>query len=88
MKDVLPALKTQRILVDKLFQHFLLLLRRFKGCPVIAVAAKPGGPEAPDTEEAQGISDLIEVSKWALCSQQHIKNRDRFKWRSRGCTSL
>lgn len=67
----------------KCAQTFLLLLRRFKGCPVIAVAAKPGGPEAPDTEEAQGISDLIEVSKWALCSQQHIKNRDRFKWRSK-----
>lgn len=38
------------------------LLYRFKGCPVIAVAAKPGGPEAPDTEEAQGITELIEVS--------------------------
>lgn len=37
------------------------LLARFKGCPVIAVAAKPGGPEAPDTEEPQGVPELIEV---------------------------
>lgn len=28
---------------------------------MIAVAAKPGGPEAPDTEEPQGVSELIEV---------------------------
>lgn len=34
---------------------------RFKDCPVIAVAAKPGGPEAPDTEEPQGVPELIEV---------------------------
>lgn len=38
------------------------LLHRFKGCPIIAVAAKPGGPEAPETEEAQGITELINVS--------------------------
>jgi len=40
--------------------YFLLV--RFKGCPVIAVAAKPGGPEAPDTVEPQGITELIDVS--------------------------
>lgn len=34
---------------------------RFKDCPVIAVAAKPGGPEAPDSEEPQGVPELIEV---------------------------
>lgn len=28
---------------------------------MIAVAAKPGGPEAPDITEAQGITELIEV---------------------------
>lgn len=38
------------------------LLARFKDCPVIAVAAKPGGPEAPDTEEPQGVPELIEVA--------------------------
>lgn len=36
-------------------------LSRFRACPVIAVAAKPGGPEAPETAEAQGITELIEV---------------------------
>lgn len=34
---------------------------RFKDCPVIAVAAKPGGPEAADTEEPLGVPELIEV---------------------------
>lgn len=36
-------------------------LARFKDCPVISVAAKPGGPDAPDTEEPQGVPTLIEV---------------------------
>lgn len=40
---------------------FTSRLSRFRNCPVIAVAAKPGGPEAPDTAEAQGITELIEV---------------------------
>lgn len=39
-----------------------LFFVRFKGCPIIAVAAKPGGPEASETEEAQGITELIEVA--------------------------
>lgn len=30
---------------------------------MIAVAAKPGGPEAPDTEEPQGVPQLIEVKE-------------------------
>ena len=35
---------------------------RFAGAPIIAVAAKPGGPDAPDTESAAlGIDKLIEV---------------------------
>lgn len=34
---------------------------RFSGCPIVAVAAKPGGPEAPESENPQGISELIEV---------------------------
>lgn len=41
--------------------QLLFLLARFKECPVIAVAAKPGGPEAPDTEEPYGVPELIEV---------------------------
>lgn len=34
---------------------------RFRGAPIIPVAARPGGPEAPETETPQGISELIEV---------------------------
>lgn len=34
---------------------------RFKECPVIAVAAKPGGPDAPEAEEPHGVQELIEV---------------------------
>ncbi|XP_070277688.1 selenocysteine-specific elongation factor isoform X2 [Myotis yumanensis] len=36
---------------------------KFRGAPIIPVAAKPGGPEAPETEAPQGISELIEVVK-------------------------
>lgn len=35
---------------------------RFAGCPVVAVAAKPGGPEAPPTECALGVDELITVN--------------------------
>lgn len=36
---------------------------RFAGAPIIAVAAKPGGPDAPDTDSAAalGIDKLIEM---------------------------
>lgn len=34
---------------------------RFSGCPIVAVAAKPGGPEAPESENPVGVSELIEV---------------------------
>lgn len=33
------------------------------------MAAKPGGPEAPDTAEAQGITELIEVSAFGTACQ-------------------
>nr|XP_014985582.2 selenocysteine-specific elongation factor isoform X2 [Macaca mulatta] len=36
---------------------------KFRGAPIIPVAAKPGGPEAPETEAPQGIPELIEVVK-------------------------
>lgn len=39
----------------------VFLVLRFKACPVIAVAAKPGGPDAPDTQKPQGVPQLIEV---------------------------
>jgi selenocysteine-specific elongation factor len=35
---------------------------RFAGAPIVAVAAKPGGPDAPDAEGAAlGVDKLIEV---------------------------
>lgn len=42
---------------------------RFSGCPIVAVAAKPGGPEAPESENPLGISELIEV-----LAEEHINN--------------
>ncbi|KAM4022709.1 selenocysteine-specific elongation factor [Anomaloglossus baeobatrachus] len=45
---------------------------KFHGCPIISVAAKPGGPEAPESETAQGISELIELLK----SQAYLPRRD------------
>lgn len=39
----------------------LFFCSRFQGAPIIPVAAKPGGPEASETEAPQGISELIEV---------------------------
>lgn len=47
------------------------LLARFKECPVIAVAAKPGGPEAPDTEYPRGVAELIEVKSRNTLSHLH-----------------
>ncbi|XP_071984318.1 selenocysteine-specific elongation factor isoform X2 [Engystomops pustulosus] len=45
---------------------------KFHGCPIISVAAKPGGPEAPESESAQGISELIELLKY----QAYLPRRD------------
>lgn len=39
---------------------------------MIAVAAKPGGPEAPETEEPQGVPELIELLK----KQTYVPKRD------------
>ncbi|XP_047440036.1 selenocysteine-specific elongation factor isoform X2 [Mugil cephalus] len=62
--DLLPPNKRQSA-IEKMTKrlHKTLETTRFKDCPVIAVAAKPGGPEAPDTEEPQGVSQLIELLK-------------------------
>ncbi|MEQ2165253.1 hypothetical protein GOODEAATRI_014981, partial [Goodea atripinnis] len=62
--DLLPPNKRQSA-IEKMIKrlHKTLESSRFKECPVIAVAAKPGGPEAPETEEPQGVPELIEV-KW------------------------
>ncbi|TVK90555.1 Selenocysteine-specific elongation factor [Bagarius yarrelli] len=63
--DLLPTDKRQSAIekMTKRLHKTLENTRRFRGCPVIAVAAKPGGPEAPDTIEAQGITEVIEVTR-------------------------
>ncbi|XP_061147641.1 selenocysteine-specific elongation factor [Syngnathus typhle] len=62
--DLLPANKRQSA-IEKMTKrlHKTLENTSFKDCPVIAVAAKPGGPEGGDTEEPQGVSELIELLK-------------------------
>ncbi|XP_072539193.1 selenocysteine-specific elongation factor [Salminus brasiliensis] len=71
--DLLPSDKKQSA-IDKMTKrmHKTLENTRFKGCPVIAVAAKPGGPDAPDTEEGHGITALIELLK----AQAFLPHRD------------
>lgn len=71
--DLLPADKRQAA-IEKMTKrlHKTLENTRFKECPVIAVAAKPGGPEAPDTEEPHGVPELIEVLK----KQTYLPQRD------------
>lgn len=71
--DLLPSNKRQSA-IEKMTKrlHKTLESTRFKDCPVIAVAAKPGGPEAPDTEEPQGVPQLIELLK----KQTYLPKRD------------
>ncbi|MBN3326451.1 SELB factor, partial [Atractosteus spatula] len=71
--DLLPAAKRQAT-IDKMTKRMLKTLEntRFQGCPVIAVAAKPGGPEAPETELPQGVPELIELLK----AQAYLPHRD------------
>lgn len=71
--DLLPENKRQSA-VEKMTKrlHKTLENTRFKDCPVIAVAAKPGGPEAADTEEPQGVPELIQLLK----AQTFLPQRD------------
>ncbi|KAK2862194.1 hypothetical protein Q5P01_001727 [Channa striata] len=71
--DLLPPNKRQNA-IEKMTKkmHKTLESTRFKECPVIAVAAKPGGPEAPDTEEPQGVPELIQLLK----KQSYFPQRD------------
>ncbi|KAM9859147.1 selenocysteine-specific elongation factor isoform 1-T2 [Aulostomus maculatus] len=71
--DLLPANKRQSA-IEKMTKrlHKTLENTRFKECPVISVAAKPGGPEAPDSEEPQGVPELIELLK----KQTYLPQRD------------
>lgn len=71
--DLLPESKRQSA-VEKMTKrlHKTLENTRFKDCPVIAVAAKPGGPEASDSDDPQGVPELIELLK----KQTYLPQRD------------
>lgn len=71
--DLLAEGKRQAA-IDKMTKKMQKTLEntKFQGAPIIAVAAKPGGPDAPETEAPQGISELIEL----LTSQISIPTRD------------
>ncbi|XP_078399242.1 selenocysteine-specific elongation factor isoform X1 [Cetorhinus maximus] len=72
--DLLPEAKKQAA-IDRMTKKMQKTLEntRFNGCPIIPVAAKPGGPDAPETETPQGISELIEVSRKVKSMQMFHK---------------
>ncbi|KAL5479988.1 hypothetical protein EMCRGX_G023601 [Ephydatia muelleri] len=41
--------------------HLTLEATKFAGAPVVAVAAKPGGPDAPESEQSIDLHALVEV---------------------------
>lgn len=49
--------------ISKITKKLLLTLEatKFAGAPVVAVAAKPGGPDAPETEQAIDLHILVET---------------------------
>ncbi|NXW01146.1 SELB factor, partial [Fregetta grallaria] len=59
--DLLPEGKRQSA-IEKMTKKMQKTLEntKFCGCPIVAVAAKPGGPEAPESENPLGVSELIE----------------------------
>ncbi|XP_057562260.1 selenocysteine-specific elongation factor isoform X1 [Hippopotamus amphibius kiboko] len=71
--DLLPEGKRQAA-IEKMTKKMQKTLEstKFRGAPIIPVAARPGGPDAPETEAPQGIPELIEV----LTSQISIPMRD------------
>ncbi|XP_075406242.1 selenocysteine-specific elongation factor isoform X2 [Tenrec ecaudatus] len=71
--DLLAEGKRQAA-IDKMTKKMQKTLEKtkFRGAPIVPVAAKPGGPDAPETEAPQGISELIELLK----SQIPIPMRD------------
>ncbi|KAH1167567.1 selenocysteine-specific elongation factor isoform X1 [Mauremys mutica] len=71
--DLLPEGKRQAA-IEKMTKKMQKTLEntKFQGCPIAAVAAKPGGPEAPETVNPLGVSELIEVLK----SQAYLPTRD------------
>lgn len=70
--DLLPAEK-QKAGIEKMTKKILLTLQqtKFASAKVIAVAAKPGGPEAPDVEPV-GVKELIE----SLTAFSYVPKRD------------
>ncbi|OXB83009.1 UNVERIFIED_CONTAM: hypothetical protein H355_001352 [Colinus virginianus] len=71
--DLLPEAKRQSA-IEKMTKKMQKTLEntKFCGCPIVAVAAKPGGPEAPESENPLGVTELIEVLK----SQAYLPSRD------------
>ncbi|NXP34932.1 SELB factor, partial [Leiothrix lutea] len=71
--DLLPEGKRQSA-IEKMTKKMQKTLEntKFAGCPIVAVAAKPGGPEAPESESPLGVSELIEVLK----SEAYLPSRD------------
>lgn len=59
--DLIPQEK-QKATIEKMTKRILLTLQKtkFVGSKVIAVAAKPGGPDAPD-QDPDGVKELMEV---------------------------
>ncbi|KAM9325345.1 selenocysteine-specific elongation factor [Gastrophryne carolinensis] len=71
--DLLPENKRQAS-IERMTKKMQKTLEntKFHGSPIIPVAAKPGGPEAPESFTAEGISELIELLK----SQTYLPRRD------------
>uniref|UniRef100_A0A8C1D2B2 Eukaryotic elongation factor, selenocysteine-tRNA-specific n=1 Tax=Cyprinus carpio carpio TaxID=630221 RepID=A0A8C1D2B2_CYPCA len=77
--DVVKGMQTQTaecLLIGQLTcSHTIVILNKtdlLPSCPIIAVAAKPGGPEFPETDEPQGIPGLIDLLK----AQAFFPHRD------------
>ncbi|KAL4219239.1 hypothetical protein ACF0H5_021821 [Mactra antiquata] len=72
--DMIPPDKKQNT-IEKMKKKLLKTLEptRFAGSPIVAVAAKPGGPEADGTESV-GLTELIEtLKKQTYKPQRHVK---------------
>uniref|UniRef100_A0A6I8RZ53 Eukaryotic elongation factor, selenocysteine-tRNA-specific n=1 Tax=Xenopus tropicalis TaxID=8364 RepID=A0A6I8RZ53_XENTR len=71
--DLLAENKRQAA-IDKMTKKMQKTLEntKFHGSPIISVAAKPGGPEAPESVTGLGVSDLIEL----LMSHTYLPQRD------------
>ncbi|XP_078517868.1 selenocysteine-specific elongation factor isoform X2 [Lissotriton helveticus] len=72
--DLLPEGKRQAA-IEKMTKKMQKTLEntKFQGSPIIAVAARPGGPEASETETAQGVPELIQVTKKVRTMQMFHK---------------